>query len=144
VNRVIWDASVPVPTGELNRPVKGTERAVLVIASHTLGVKVDDGTVGLAKEISDAFEIPLVILATSHYLEKLARRITGWNGENRYHLAALDREDPVGDILQRLTEDDLLILTIMGSRQRFSDSGDRIPRLLLDKATCSVLVLHRP
>jgi hypothetical protein len=115
-----------------------------VIASHTLGVKLDDRTVELAREIGDAFEMPFVVLATAHYLEELTRMVSSWNNDDRHLVIALDEDNLVEDIVHRLNEDDLQILTTMGSRQRFASSDDRIPKRLLDQVSCSLFVVHRP
>jgi hypothetical protein len=144
LDKVIWETNVPVLAGRLNQPTKALERTVLVIASRTLGVKLDDRMLELAQEIGDAFETPSVVLATSHYLEKLTRTVSSWNDDDRHHVVVLDEDNLVEDIVRRLNEDDLLILTTMGSRQRFSGNADRIPKMLLDQIACPLLVLHRP
>lgn len=88
---------------------------VLVIASRTVGVKLSDEAVDAVRALAKAVDLPLLVLATSHYVDDLQQRFD--DPEFEAEVVQIGGEI-VEEILEQTNERDQVIVTAMGSRDR--------------------------
>jgi Kef-type K+ transport system membrane component KefB len=150
VDDVVWDAKVPVGVAALHTPINALERVLVVIGAHTVGVKLDDSFVDVAVEIGEALDLPLVVMATDHYLEALQKRFGDTTGnenndenEDGTKMVRLGAEI-VGAVAQEAQEHDLIIIPTMSSQARLEAKGERVPFAVWQETDSSLLLLHFP
>jgi hypothetical protein len=140
-DHVIWSAKVPVLAARLKSSVNAVERLVLVIAAETVGVKLDDRSVEIVEAMAEAIDVPILVLATSHYIDHLEENLEG--SEIEWQVKRLG-QDIVAGVEAEVAEKDLVILTTMGSQARFQQDEGRVPEALIDTIENSIAVLHHP
>lgn len=138
---VMWNAKVPVLVGHLTTSTQALERIVLIIASRTVGVKLSDEVVETVQALAEAADLPLLVLATSHYMDDLQARCGG--SQSEIEIVQLG-EDTIADIVEHINEHDHVIITTMGSHDRFVVGEEKIPEELFKRFSGSVSVLHYP
>ncbi|MDX1687945.1 MAG: cation:proton antiporter [Candidatus Promineifilaceae bacterium] len=148
---VVWGATVPVAIADLQTPLNALERVLLVIGAHTVGVKLDDDFVDAAMEVGEALALPLVVMATDHYLERLEARFgpregegeEKGDGEGGVQLIRLG-SDVVAAVAEEAGEHDLIVMPIMGSQKRLTAEEGRVPYGVRNETKSSLLLLHFP
>jgi len=143
LNEVIWNLKTPLFAAHISTPVNALERVVMVVSAHTVGVKFNLESLETAKDISEAMDVPLVVMTTRHYLEDLENNLD-LNDENSPQLIRLGDEDSLQIIDEEATENDLVILPSMGSQARFEAQQTRVPFQLMQELESSLLVIHFP
>lgn len=143
MEQVIWNAQVPVLVSRMTMASEAQERVVLVIAAKTVGVKLSDEAVDAVRALAQAVDLPLLVLATSHYVDELKAELEGDEAEIEVEIIHVG-DDTVEDILSRLDEHDQVVLTTMSSRDRFATGEDRVPELLAEHFSGSLSILHYP
>jgi Kef-type K+ transport system membrane component KefB len=141
VAEVLEQAKIPVLAGSLTMSTDAHRRIVLGVASNTIGVKLNREAVAAVKSLAETTDLPLVILATSHYHQELE---DGFQDEEQEIEVIRLGEDPVNEILEHLEEHDHLILTTMSSQKRIDGEADSLPNQLREQFQGSMSLLHYP
>lgn len=143
VSAVIWETSAPVLAVRLATPLNAVERLVVALGSTTVGVKLDEKSVDVVKDMARTLELPLLVLASRSYQDQLERMKSGWSEDLQVETKLLS--DEIQDaILAELASGDLVILTSMGSEARFRDARNHVPGYLLAGYEGSIAVVHVP
>ena len=141
VEEVLQEARIPVLAGSLTMSSDAHRRIVLAVASNTVGVKLNRDAVKVVETLADTTDLPLVILATSHYHAELKDRFQ--DAENDIEVIRLG-DDPLEEVLDQLEEHDHLILTTMSSQKRITMDPQSLPFRLREQFTGSMSLLHFP
>ncbi|MDX1601317.1 MAG: cation:proton antiporter, partial [Anaerolineales bacterium] len=143
VSAVIWETTVPVMAVKLATPLNAVERLVVALGSVTVGVKLDEKSVDVAKDIARTLELPLLVLASRSYQDHVERMKSGWSDDLQVETELL-KGDVQDEILAALASGDLVILPSMGSEARFRDARNHVPGYLLENYDGSIAVMHVP
>lgn len=141
LREVIWNANIPVLASSLSMSSQAHKRIVLVIASKTVGVKLREEAVDAVQALAQAVDLPLVVLATEHYLDYLKDRFP--DEKAKIEVTPLG-QDILGEIQEELEDHDHVILTTMGSRDRLSEGEEKLPVQLSEQYQGSLSLLHYP
>lgn len=71
IDHVMWTSTVPVAAALLKMPIKGIKRVITVIGAHAVGVKFNEQYLDVVVDISKALALPLTIMTTNYYHNKL-------------------------------------------------------------------------
>jgi hypothetical protein len=150
VDDVIWEGKVPVGVAALQTPINALERVMVIIGAHTVGVKLADDFVDVAVEMGEALDLPLLVMATDHYLEELQKRFGDAAGnenedekEDGTKVVRLGTEI-VAAVAEEAQEHDLIILPTMSAQARLEAKRGRVPFDVWRETDSSLLVLHFP
>jgi hypothetical protein len=102
---------------------------------------------GMSRSMAELLDLPLHILATSHYIEDLQQEFG--DSESEIEVAQIgsvggSAEAMVEDIVERLDESDHVIITSMGSHDRFNTGEEKIPQAFVEQFSGSFTILHTP
>lgn len=140
MDRVLRDAGVPMGICRLQVPPHLIPRIVFVVGSKTIGTKFTYDSVYLVSNLASALGVPTLILATPHYVPGLRARLKNLEDEEEITVEKV-QNDLLSEVKERVTENDLVVLTTMGSRKRFRARGDHLPNKLLNTLQSSLLFL---
>lgn len=145
IDRILWDADMPVWLVRLLSSVNAIERVVFVVAAHTVGVKLDERALEAVNTITKALDVPLMVMATGHYVDTLDDRFADDEEQERNRVVPLSGEY-VPTILEEIQAHDFVILPSMGSRSRTEADAERVPYALLQDLPedVSLLLVHFP
>lgn len=141
LDRVVWGAGVPVLAGRLTMSAQAHERVVLVIASKTVGVKLRAEAVDAVHSLAKAVNLPLTVLATSHYMEYLEDKFR--DPKTEVEVVQLG-EKMLEEVLSQVDERDHVILTTMGSQDRFLRGEEKFPEQFAHRFSGSLSLLRYP
>lgn len=143
IDDIIWEIKNPILLARTNVPVNAWTRIIIVIASRTVGVKMDYETLETVRGIAGALDIPLNLLVSANYIEDTTRATRTWDEEVEYEITTLP-DDFEEEIFETLKEEDAAFLTTMGSKERFDTTGEGLPQKIRDGFDGSLLILHHP
>lgn len=141
LDEVVWNATVPVLVGRLVTPVNAIQRLLLVTPPNSLDGGLIGTTLEIVKAISQAINVPLSILTADRYEAKMLGILN--KSDHKYQIARLGK-DVVRSVAQKAGPQDLIIVTTMGSQQRFRSSLGLIPEQLVAATASSVVIVHYP
>lgn len=141
--QILWNVKIPIFLTHLVDSVNALERVVLIVAASTVGVKLNDRSLGAAQAMAKALELPLITLATQHYEKELRGKIRPGGSEDQNELIHLP-QNSLDTILENLQDQDLILLPSMGSQSRFRSSRGHLPNELLQEWSGSTMITHFP
>ena len=142
LDKVIWNATVPVLVGRLTIPINAVKRVVLVAPPNSLTLGLARKTLEVALPIARAINVPLLIMATRRYAVRLRDELEKLGLEQPYKVAYL--EETIRDVVDEAGPQDLILVTTMGSRLRFRSSLGDIPEQLAAAMPGPIVVIHYP
>ena len=92
-------------------------------------------------EVADSLNLPLTILAPSHYTEELNSLFGNLTSEGEVIQLG---ENVIGGVLEYVTDRDHLLLSTMASTERFAKGEEKLPETLLSKFPGSISFFHHP
>ncbi|NIQ07726.1 MAG: cation:proton antiporter [Candidatus Korarchaeota archaeon] len=140
VDCVLRETSIPTGVCRLRVPPQLTPRIVFVVGSKTIGTKFTYDCIYLIRDLASALGVPVLILATPHYVPGLRARLGNMEAEEDIMLEKVSG-NLSNELEKRVTENDLVVLTTMGSRKRFRARGEHIPYKLLESLDSSLIYL---
>ncbi|MBN2007317.1 MAG: cation:proton antiporter [Anaerolineae bacterium] len=141
LDEVVWNTTVPVLVGRLVTPINAVRRILLVIPPNRLYIGLFGTMLEMVGAISQAINVPLIILTTSRYEAKMAEALN----KSAYKCPVLHLEkDVVSSVAQKAGPHDLIVVTATGSQQRFRSSLGPIPERLVAATSSSVGIVHYP
>jgi len=142
LDKVIWNATVPVLVGRLTIPINAVKRVVLVAPPNSLTLGLARKTLEVVLAIARAINVPLLIMATRRYAVRLRDELGKLGLEQPYKIAYL--EEAIRDVVDEAGPQDLILVTTMGSRLRFRSSLGDIPEQLAAAMPGPIVVIHYP
>lgn len=141
IDNTAWKATQPVGIVLLKNPIKSFNRVIAVIGEHMIGIKLQDEFPGIAQTISKALDLPLVIMATKHYIDRFQSKTAKLLKLNVHELIPID-EAIVDRVLNEVTKNDLILIPTMGAKDRFDKNPDLITFNIWQKSEASIVILH--
>jgi len=143
LDEVIWNASVPVLVGRLTTSINAIQRIVLVVPKNSLTETLVDKTVDVVIAIAQAVNVPLCIFSVSDYQKILDEHIKELDSEHPYSIKNIG-DNLIQDIVNKVNDRDLILVTTIGSPSRFRSSLGYIPEQLATSIKGSIIVIHYP
>lgn len=142
IEHVMWSSTKPVAAALLKMPIKGINRIITVVGAHEIGVKFNEQYLDVAIDISKALSLPLTIMATSHYENKLVSKFKSLKNSDTQLIKL--KNDIIGDVSERAKEDDLIIIPSMNVQKRFDTNKNHVPYGILHQTKSSIMIIHLP
>lgn len=143
LDEVVWNATIPVLVGRITTPINAMQRLVLAVPQTGLGLGLARHTLELVTTMARAINVPLLVLANERVAELLSAELDRQHLEQPYQVAGLEG-DVVRGILQRVTNQDLIVVTTIGNPQRFRSSLGWFPARLVAAHSGSIIFAHYP
>jgi Kef-type K+ transport system membrane component KefB/nucleotide-binding universal stress UspA family protein len=143
LDEVLWRAKVPVMVGRLKFSVNAAHRVLLVIVRGSTANDYVDEMVEAAAILAQAVNVPLLILAEEQYLKWVRQCVVDLAIEHPHEIVPL-KPNVVADVKTHIEDEDLVVLSTTGSRQRFRSSLGKIPEELASATAASLVLLHYP
>lgn len=143
LDKVIWNAKVPVFVGRITSPINATRQVVLVMPSHTVTPSLAEKTLETVMRIAHAVNAPLLILSTRNHEEIILSELEKSKVQLSYKISLLEG-DVVQEVNDKVEKNDLIVVTSAGSQMRFRSSLGRIPEELVQTTECSIVTIHYP
>ncbi|MBI5671513.1 MAG: cation:proton antiporter [Chloroflexi bacterium] len=143
LDEVVWKATVPVLVARLTTPVNALQRLVLVVPPDSFNLAAAHPVLVTVAAISDALNLPLVVLTAPGYEAAFDAELKRLNLERPYDTAPLNGRR-VPEVVRFTRPNDLLVVTTAGSRMRFRSSLGDFPEDLAAATTESLIVIHQP
>ena len=115
---------------------------MVIIGSHTIGVKLNDQFLDMIYGIAKALSLPLIIMTTRHYRGRLESKF-----ENIIDLEikiSVLKKEIIDSVLEENNLNDLIIIPSMSMKKRFSTRAHNVTYNLLKHSKSSLMVLHCP
>lgn len=143
LDEVVWNARVPVLVGRISTPINALARVTLVIPQEKLSPGLAARTLELALNMAQDLNAPLLVLISASNVEALNQRLAAAGQELDIRVQALEGET-VQAVSSRVGIQDLVIVTELGTPQRFRRSLGSIPERLTRATPASLLFVHYP
>jgi Kef-type K+ transport system membrane component KefB/nucleotide-binding universal stress UspA family protein len=143
LDEVVWHAAVPVMVGRLITPINAMRRVVLVVPPNGLGAGLAGKTLEIVTTVAQAINVPLLVLAAQRYVVNLRDGLDELEPEQPYEVVRLG-SNVIQDVADRVGEEDLMVVTTMGSQRRFRSSLGHIPEQLVAAIPGSIVIIHYP
>lgn len=143
LDEVVWNAKVPVLVGRITTSINAIGRVILAIPQEILSVNLSTHTLDLTLAITQAINVPLLVLARKTNVDTLSSFLNQRDIELSYNVEPLEG-DPVRAINNQVTTDALVIVTEMGALKRYQRSLGSIPERLSKNPHASLLFVHYP
>ena len=143
LDEVVWHATVPVMVGRLITPINAMRRVVLVVPPNSLGAGLTGKTLEIVTTVAQAINVPLLVLAAQRYAVNLRDGLDKLKPEQPYEVVRLG-SNVIQDVADRVGEEDLMVVTTMGSQRRFRSSLGHIPEQLVAAIPGSIVMIHYP
>jgi nucleotide-binding universal stress UspA family protein len=143
LDEVVWNAEVPVLVARMNTPINSLERLILVVPANSLWLASISRISEIALSISDALNLPLLILADKEYMATFREDLAKNGDGDMVEVAGLST-NVAQDIQHEARENDLVLISSTGSRGRFQSSLGRLPEEIAKQSEVSLMVLHYP
>lgn len=142
LDEVIWNAPVPVLVGRLTTPINAVERVILIVPRSALTNALAVKTIDMAMDMSDAINVPLLVLAEGNGREAMLANMNARKTEQAYSLEGM--EDGLAGAIDRVQSRDLIVVTARGPSSRFRSSMGLIAEQFAAANKGSLVVVHYP
>jgi len=143
LDEVIWNSHLPVLVGKLSIPINSVQRVVVIIPPNSL-LKVTVGrTLELLATLSNAVNVPTLILVDRSYEEKIEELVHEIEGDQVVEIMPIEG-NLLRFVLQQVGSSDLIVVPSSGSRQLFRSNLGDLPERLTQTVAGNVMVLHFP
>jgi hypothetical protein len=143
IKDIMWNVEVPVALLKTEASIDAIERIVFVVAARTTGVKLKQDSIDFIQQLGKALDIPIIALSTVHYLDRLRDAFNTDDEDSRNQL--IEVQDPISEqCSKQIKENDLVVITSMGSKKRFEKGDDQVPAEILDDLETSVMIMNFP
>lgn len=143
LDEVVWNAKVPVLVGRITTSINAIGRVILAIPQEILSGNLTTHTLDLTLAITQAINVPLLVLARKTNVDTLFSVLKQHNIDLSITVEPLEG-DPVRVINNQVTTDALVIVTEMGTPKRYQRSLGSIPERLSKNPHASLLFVHFP
>lgn len=143
LDEVVWHATVPVMVGRLITPINAMRRVVLVVPPNSLGVGLAGKTLEIVTTVAQAINVPLLVLAAQRYVVNLRDGLDKLKPEQPYEVVRLG-SNVIQDVAGKVSAEDLMVVTTMGSQRRFRSSLGHILEQLVAAIPGSIVMIHYP
>jgi Kef-type K+ transport system membrane component KefB/nucleotide-binding universal stress UspA family protein len=143
LDEVVWNAKVPVLVGRITTSINAIQQVTIAIPQEKLSPTLTTRTLDLTLTIAQALNVPLLALVREPNLDSLRRSLEQRHLDLPFRVERLEG-DAVRAISSHVTSQALVIVTEMGTPQRFRRSLGSIPERLAWAASASLLFVHYP
>jgi len=143
LDEVLWGADIPTMVMRITTPINGLEHVKMIILPGSTAMDFIDEMAEAALTIADAVNVPLVVLTARQYYDEVCGCLEAVKIEHPYKVNILE-SGAIAELVRSIAEDDLVILSTTGTRQRFQSSLGKIPEELAARTEASLVVLHYP
>jgi Kef-type K+ transport system membrane component KefB len=143
LDEVLWGAHIPAMVMRITTPINGLEHVKMIILPGSTALDFIDEMSEAALTIADAVNVPLVVLTARQYYDEVCDCLKVVNIEHPYKVNVLE-SGAMAELSRSIEDDDLVILSTTGTRQRFQSSLGKIPEELAARTEASLMVLHYP
>ncbi|MFO8035936.1 MAG: cation:proton antiporter [Anaerolineales bacterium] len=143
LDKVIWNAKMPVFVGRITSPINATRQVVLAVPGHSTTPALADKTLETVVGIARAVNAPLLVLTAPYYKERIRSKLEEMSGQLSFQISLLQRE-VVQEVAARVEDNDLVVITSTGSQVRFRSSLGRTPEELAKATDSSIVTIHYP
>ncbi len=144
-DEIVWSASIPVLVSRITTPINSLRRIVIVVPRGKHSLTSLEKTFGIVEALSKALNIPMMFLADQMNEEAIQFRLENWGRENSKQIQMQIMEtNPVREISGKVTTDDLIVVSTIGSRVLFRSGLASLPEELAAAIPSSLLIIHYP
>ena len=143
LDEVLWKADVPVLVGRITTPINSIQRVVLAIPQEVLTTTLVNQTLDLVSTMSQALNVPLLILARQSKIDMINRSLKNKKPDQSYRVSGMKGE-AVHAISQQVNHQDLILVTELGAIKHFRRNLGSIPERLTKATQSSIVFVHYP
>lgn len=143
LDEVVWNARVPVLVVRISTPIDALQRLTLAIPQEKLSPSLTGRTLDLALTMAQDLNVPLLVLVSPANVPALQSRLQPHAADLSLQVAGLQGE-VVQAISSQVGASDLVIVTELGTPQRFRRSLGSLPERLTRATDASLLFVHYP
>jgi Kef-type K+ transport system membrane component KefB/nucleotide-binding universal stress UspA family protein len=143
LDEVVWGTSQPVLVCKLSAPINSMQRVVVVIPSQSLQPVMLGRTLETVVAISNAVNVPALILVDKTYEEKIAQLVNDRESDQPIEVNPI-KGNMLRRVLEIVNESDMIVMPSSGSRKQFLTNLGDLPERLAQTTAGNVIVLHYP
>lgn len=143
LDEILWTTQIPVLVMRLTEPIDALQQVVMVIAPNSTAVDYLDEMADAAITISDALNVPLLVMTAQEYHTEFCACIDRLDTSHPHDVQVLG-SSLIAEVEKQVQSYDLLLLSTTGTRQRFQSSLGTLPEQLAARTQASLMVIHYP